>query len=48
MKHNRRTEYPAYPGAADPVYIRDRNLNIVLSVVSGIGLVTALAYLLLL
>ena len=39
---------PAYPGAADPMWLRQKWLNILTCVASGIGFTTAMVYLLLL
>ena len=45
MKKTRQS-FPAYPGAADENYIRERQLNILTSVVSGAGLMIAMLFLL--
>ena len=39
---------PAYPGAADPMWLQQKRLNILTCVASGVGLTTAILYLFLL
>ena len=50
MKQNKRTsnlrvyrgEIPAYPNAADNCYVKQKVLNIITAIVSGMGLMTAM------
>lgn len=52
MKHNRRNRnlkiyrsQPAYPNAADPSYFAAKAVNVITAVVSGMGFVTAMTFL---
>ena len=43
-RYNVQLYRPAYPNAADRNYLRQRHLNILTSVVSGIGFFTAMLF----
>lgn len=52
MKHNRKNRHlkvyrsqPAYPNAADPSYFANKAVNVITAVVSGMGFVTAMTFL---
>lgn len=39
------TQQPAYPNAADPQYYRQKALDIVTAIISGMGFVSAMVFL---